>query len=600
MPYLGGVAFRVWAPFAPWVRVVGTFNNWDKTTNELASEGNGYWSVDLLGAKVGDEYRYVVGSLDHFRADPRALDVTSADGNAVVTQSKYVWQSDDYRMPTWDELVIYEMHIASYPDNPVMSGEMFQAVARELKHLKELGVNAIELMPAHEFRGDNSWGYDPAHMFAVESSYGGPDALKALVDAAHALGIAVLLDVVYRHFGPNDIEHSVWQFDGWFESWNNAEMGGIYFYNDWRAWTEVGSKNRPDYSRPEVREFIRDNVLMWLKEYRIDGLRWDMVCGIRNVYSRDDVPFDDPSNLEGWGWNLLRWVNDEVNQHQPWKIMIAEDLRLNASITRATGHGGAGFDSQWDNEFHHALRRALVAKWDDERDVWAIKANIERRFDDDSFHRVIYTESHDEVGDFGGNPYGKQRVPFQINPGAPDCWQSQKISTLGAAVVFTSPGIPMIFQGQEMLETIQFTVGTRMDWSKLDRFPGIVQLYRDLIHLRRNWFNDTRGLSGQHTNVFHVNPTDKVLAVHRWKNGGPGDDVVVVLNFGNRAYSSYSIGFPRGGQWQVRFNSDWSGYSPSFGNHHSYATTAHDGGQDGMPFHGNVGIGPYTAIVLSQ
>jgi 1,4-alpha-glucan branching enzyme len=139
-----------------------------------------------------------------------------------------------------------------------------------------------------------------------------------------------------------------------------------------------------------------------------------------------------------------------------------------------------------------------------------------------------------------------------------------------------------------------------MDWSKVDRFHGIVSLYRDLIQLRRNWCGNTRGLSGHHTNVFHVNPIDKVLAFHRWRDGGPGDDVVVILNLRNRAYSSYTVGFPRAGTWYVRFNSDWPGYDPDFTNTLSYTTTADFGEFDDLPCRGNIGIGPYTAIILSQ
>jgi 1,4-alpha-glucan branching enzyme len=337
---------------------------------------------------------------------------------------------------------------------------------------------------------------------------------------------------------------------------------------------------------------------MWLEEYRIDGLRWDMVCGIRNVYAQDRPP-GDPSNLE-WGWNLLRWINDEVDHRQPWKPMIAEDMRQNAAITRPTSRGGAGFDSQWDDQFHHVLRETMVTPDDGRRDMYALKAAIERRFDGDAFARVVYTESHDEVGDVEGRPWGKQRVPEQIHPGQADSWYARKRSTLGAATVFTSPGIPMIFQGQEMLEWIQFTSSSRMDWSKLQRFPGIVRLYRDLIRLRRNWFDHTRGLRGHHVNVFHVNQNDKAIAFHRWQDGGSGDDVIVVLNFADRSYDSYAIGFPRPGFWRVRFNSDWSGYSPDFGDHLGYDTTAAWGGRDGMPCQGNVGIGPYSALILSQ
>src|SRR5262249_6503686 len=125
-------------------------------------------------------------------------------------------------------------------------------------------------------------------------------------------------------------------------------------------------------------------------------------------------------------------------------------------------------------------------------------------------------------------------------------------------------------------------------------------LYRDLIKLRRNLSGTTLGLTSPHVNVFHQNDGDKVLAFHRWQNGGPCDDVVVVCNFGNQGFTDYTIGFPRDGHWRVRFNSDWSGYCSDFGNVYSYDTDAAWTGRDGMPASGNVGIGPYAAIVMSQ
>jgi 1,4-alpha-glucan branching enzyme len=188
-----------------------------------------------------------------------------------------------------------------------------------------------------------------------------------------------------------------------------------------------------------------------------------------------------------------------------------------------------------------------------------------------------------------------------IWPGNAGSYFSKKRSTLGAALVFTSPGIPMIFMGQEFLESGYFHNDPQeLDWTKTTTYSGIVNLYRDLIHLRRNWYNNTRGLRGQHVNVHHTNNSAKVLAFHRWDQGGNGDDVVVVLNFANQGYASYTIGFPRGGQWRVRFNSDWNGYSSDFGNWFSYDTEADGGPCDGMPFSGNVGLGPYSAIILSQ
>jgi 1,4-alpha-glucan branching enzyme len=215
-------------------------------------------------------------------------------------------------------------------------------------------------------------------------------------------------------------------------------------------------------------------------------------------------------------------------------------------------------------------------------------------YNQDAFERVIFTESHDEDAN------GHSRFPEEIWPGNAGSYFSLKRSTLGAALVMTAPGIPMIFQGQEFVEDGFFRDTRELDWSKSVTFAGIVKLYQDLIRLRRNWFNQTRGLQGQHLNIFHLNNQDKLIAFHRWDQGGWGDDVVVVANFANRAYDSYNLGFPRKGFWKVRFNSDWQGYHSEFGNHLSYDTVAYQGGQNGLSFNGNVGIGPYSMIILSQ
>jgi 1,4-alpha-glucan branching enzyme len=155
--------------------------------------------------------------------------------------------------------------------------------------------------------------------------------------------------------------------------------------------------------------------------------------------------------------------------------------------------------------------------------------------------------------------------------------------------------------GQEFLEWGSWSDGTELDWSKATRLEGIRNLYRDMIHLRRNWDNKTRGLSGQNVNVYHVNNTDKVIAYHCWANGGAGDDVLVLVNFANRTYDNYHLGFPRVGTWRVRFNSDWRGYSALFGDHSSFDVLAQaDSAADGMQCGGSIGLGNYTCIILSQ
>ena len=188
----------------------------------------------------------------------------------------------------------------------------------------------------------------------------------------------------------------------------------------------------------------------------------------------------------------------------------------------------------------------------------AIRDALCHRYNDDAFERVIYSESHDEVAN------GSARVPQEVNPEDPKGWYSQKRSTLAAAMVFTAPGIPMLFQGQEFLEGNYFRDTVPVDWDQRDEFHGIVRLYRDLIRLRLNRDGFTRGLCGQFTQVYHLNDERKLLAYHRWDKGGPADDVVVVANFLNEPQDSYVIGFPAAGTWKLRFNSDWQGYSEIF------------------------------------
>lgn len=314
------------------------------------------------------------------------------------------------------------------------------------------------------------------------------------------------------------------------------------------------------------------------------------MVNIRNRNGNNNDPADDLPD----GWSLLQWINNEIQASQPWKITIAEDLQNNEWITKSTGAGGAGFGSQWEADFVHPIRQAIITSADPNRDMGSVRDALYHAYNGNATQRVIYTESHDEDAN------GHQRVPEEIWQGNAGSWFSRKRSTLGAALVFTAPGIPMIFQGQEFLENGYFQDTVPLDWTKLTTYAGIHTLYRDLIRLRRNWFNQTAGLRGQNLNVHHVNNTDKLIAFHRWANGGPGDDVVVVANFANRGYGSYSLGFPRAGMWRVRFNSDAQGYSSDYGNQPGYDTLAGGSSQDGMPFQANVGIGPYSVLILSQ
>ena len=241
----------------------------------------------------------------------------------------------------------------------------------------------------------------------------------------------------------------------------------------------------------------------------------------------------------------------------------------------------------------HPVRAALIAPSDEARDLDAV-ADALLVDPADAFKRVIYTESHDEVAN------GSSRVPEEIWPGYADSWPSRKRAALGAALVLTAPGIPMLFQGQELIEGSWFTDEEPLDWSKRHRHAGLLQLHRDLIRLRRNGDDTTRGLRGPRITVHHRGHDARVLAYHRWEAGGPRDDVIVLANLSATARPDYRVGVPREGRWRVRFNSDWAGYDPEFEALASLDADADPEPLDGMPFSISVGVGPYASVILSQ
>ena len=591
-PYPGGVTFRVWAPHATAAWVHGSFNSWAEPGIALARDPSSEpgaargaraatWSADVPTASIGAEYRYRLatdaGVLS--RIDPYARQVTSSVGNAVVYDpAAFDWGPAGFEMPGWNDLVIYEMHIGTFGARGDLPGT-FDRAARRMGYLQELGIGAIQVMPPFEYAGEISWGYNPAHIFAIESSYGGPDAFKRFVRAAHEHGIAVIVDVVYNHLGPGDLD--LWRFDGWAE----GEWGGIYFYNDVRAVTPWGN-TRPDYGRGEVRTFLRDSALTWLEEFRADGLRFDSTLYIRTVDERPESSLPD-------GWSFMAWVNDEIRARQPWKLTIAEDLGDPAGLTNPTADGGAGFGARWDASFLRAVRAALTAGDDTDRQIDSV-AEALLAGGSQPFSRVIYTESHDDVAN------GQTRLAEAVAPGDAGNWFARKRATLGSAITLLAPGIPMLFQGQELLEDGWFDDTLPLDWTKSDRFAGIVQLHRDLIAARRNLGGWSAGLQGSNTAILRADEASDLLAWHRWHEGGPGDDVVVVANLSTQPLVDLPLGLPRAGRWRVRLNSDSTVYDAQFG-----ASIADDLEADGEPLDGQghsgrISVAPYAVVVLSQ
>jgi 1,4-alpha-glucan branching enzyme len=601
-PQVGGTTFRLWAPFVESVAVRVN----DGEPMPMAKEGghsqadDTVWVVNVPGAKIGDRYKFLIKSNGVTREfiDPRARQLTNPEPGAssiIVDVSPPPSQPTE---PAFSQMVIYELHIGTFNVPPGQATGTFETAIDKLDFLKDLGVNSVEVMPVHEnARFTNhtpasfNWGYDPVQLYAVNSSYGGPQNLKRFVKACHDRKIAVILDVVYNHLVADNLLVSFGGANG------PGFKDGIFFYGDSREDTGFGP--RPDYGRAQVRAYVDDNALMWLREYGVDGLRWDSTINIR-AFNNGNDPIRE-------GGQLLRDANDDYRNtepKQPNKISIAEDLQGLADLTAPTNTGGFGFNSQWDDSPFFDLRRAVLAVNDQDRSISSIKGSIERKIGGDAFGRVIYSENHDKVGHPNDPADGRPqiRLPALIDEGNHESVFAKKRSTLAAAVVLTSPGIPMIFQGQEMLDdrTFDFFKAAPMDWERLTRLKGLVAMYRDLIALRRNLARKTGGLISQNVNVFHVDEQNKTLAFHRFGDGGPGNDVIVVVNLSNRDFHPLNIGFPRSGKWIVRFNSGASIYDPEFKNGESFDTTTNPGQKDGLNFNADVGIGPYSVVILSQ
>ncbi|CAM4288352.1 alpha-amylase family glycosyl hydrolase [Zobellia nedashkovskayae] len=576
--------FRVWAPNADKVFVIGDFNDWKKDEFELELEENGYWAGVTDKCKEGDEYKFLIinGKNEYQRNDPYAVEVTNSDGNSIARKLDFDWEGDDFQIANWNELVIYELHVGTFNRKKPDQVGTFEDVIEKLPYLKKLGINCIELLPVAEFAGGISWGYNPAHPFAIEQDYGGPDGFAKLVKEAHKQGIAVIMDVVYNHFGPSDI--ALWQFDGWSEN----DKGGIYFYNDYRSETPWGD-TRPDYGRTEVRKYIADNAIFWIEQYHCDGLRMDATSYIR--FEGGGLGLDTEINE---GNILMRDINMQIQSKYPHVLTIAEDLKGDDKVTDSSEYGGLGYGSQWDMNFVHPVREVLTMINDSDRDLQQIVNALTYSYSGDAFRRVIYTESHDEVAN------GKARVPEEIQPGDAESPFAKKRAILGIVLTLTAPGIPMLFQGQEFIEDEYFQDTEALDWGKLDKLKGINKLSTDLIALRTGKAERTNGLRGQQIEIIHFNQDTKILAYVRSRDVDDNEPVLVILNFGDKAFEEYGIGVAKDAEWKLRFNSTWKGYDEDFSELDVEGMEKVEEPTDEKPFTGQVTIPAYAALIYTK
>jgi len=528
-----GVDFSVWAPNAESVSVIGAFNQWDPKADPMRKDSTGVWRAHAEFARPGHEYLFVIdGSLE--RRDPRAREI-SISGMGVVVPPPSPPSSPPSPSALRD-LVIYQIHPSTFYDPDPRDnrpGTLDDAVSK-LDHLKELGINCILLMPVVEFPGDKSWGYNPTDLFAIEPAYGGREALRRFVAECHKRGIAVHIDVVHNHYGPNGLD--IWDFDTKGTDLADRHPGGIYFYNDPKMGKTPWGP-RPDFGRREVRQFISDQVKMWFDEYGADGLRWDSTVNIRAT--------DGGHRINPEGERLLDQITRMIRREYPDKINIAEDSPRDPR-----------FDASWDYGFHGHGTEGLVGnilRPPSEVDVSDIFSRVRS---DMGFSRVIYSESHDEAGLLNS----KTRLLSKIDPENPLSLKARRLAALAAVATMTSPGIPMIFMGQDIAETGHFHDDRPLDWAQDQRRQGMLMLYRDLVFLRRNLSGSTPSLQSPRVREILADQEKKVLAYRRYISSRPESDLVVVLNFSD-SESTVDINFPRAGLWKTVLSTGFPRYN---------------------------------------
>ena len=420
--------YEVWAPTPSLVELVV-----DGERFELRRSPAGWWSTDAVVPEPGARYGFALDG-GPVRPDPRsASQPDGPDGLSAWIDHEFAWTDGDWRGVALAGAVLYELHVGTFTPN----GTFDDAIER-LPYLRALGIDAVEVMPVAEFSGSRGWGYDGVDLYAPHSAYGGPQAMKRFVDACHAHGIGVVLDVVYNHLGPSGNYL--------------AEFGPYFSERHHTNWGPAVNLDGP--GSDEVRRYVVDNALMWLRDYHVDGLRLDAVHAL----------VDDSAT------HLLEELAGEVDAlaasvGRPLFLIGESDLN-DPKFVRSRDAGGYGLTAAWADEWHHALRSVLTGETDGYyadfgtlhhlakalRQAWVYDGiwsphrgrHHGRSPGGLSGHRfVVCTQNHDQVG----NRAEGDRPSLNMSPGR---------LRIAAALLLTSPFTPMLFQGEEWGTTTPF------------------------------------------------------------------------------------------------------------------------------------------------
>ncbi|HTM92145.1 MAG TPA: malto-oligosyltrehalose trehalohydrolase, partial [Flavisolibacter sp.] len=418
----------VWSPIAEQVAIV--FN---KEQIELDKEDFGYWHAQSNKLQAGSQYKFLLNGKDQY-PDPASLSQPDGvhESSKAIDLKKFHWTDTDWNNLPLEDYIIYELHIGTFTP-----AGTFAAIEEKLDHLVSLGITAIEIMPVAQFPGNRNWGYDGVFPFAVQNSYGSAEGLQHLVNACHQKGLAVILDVVYNHLGPEG--NYLGAFGPYFTDKYKTPWGNAINFDD--AWCDG------------VRRYFIENALMWFRDFHIDALRLDAVHAIK-----DFSPVHILREIKQYIDKLMQATG---RRHY---LIVESDLNDNRFIN-SLQKGGYGMDAQWIDEFHHALRvtatKEQTGYYSDFSGIEDLaKAYKDAYVYDGQFspHRkkafgiktenegkqfIVFSQNHDQVGNRMLGERTSRLISFEM----------QKL--LAAAVV-VSPYLPMLFMGEEWSEPNAF------------------------------------------------------------------------------------------------------------------------------------------------
>jgi 1,4-alpha-glucan branching enzyme len=570
----GGATFRVWAPRAKYVYVIGDFNQWKADPKwQLQSGAGGYWAGFLPQAKDGDLYEYWIdgqGSSGPKR-DPyaRELEHTWPNPKCIIRSADtYPWQATAWHPPAFNDLIIYQFHVGTfYGPNRGQRVAKFLDVLDRIEYLAALGVTAIEPLPVVEYSTPHSMGYNGSDIYSPEQDYAiessklnaylaranqllankgkGPLAasvleipinqMKALIDICHLYGMAVILDVVYNH-ASGDVRsqpESIYFLD---RAAGTDPNDSLYFTNQEHTGPVFA------FWRAEVRQFLIDNAKFFADEYRVDGFRYDQVTVIDQM-------------SVGNGWRLCQDLNSTLNTAHASDVNIAEYWGPWAHVVEPQARGGAGFHAEW----HDGLRRSIrgvISEATGGRNAqihWQpVVDQLRAPGFPDGWRAVQCIESHDEV-------YRNRadRIARLSGGGNSRTWYATSRSRVATGLLLTALDTPMLFMGEEIYEDKQWCdddPNLLIWWDGLNSDKTMIDFHRftqELIGLRRRH----PALRAEGIATIAMDDYNRVLAYQRWVPG-IGRNVVVVASLNESTQYGYQIPFPQNGYWFEVFNSD--------------------------------------------